>query len=970
LTAREVWRWTDERGVQRLVGTDELRSALASSVLPASTLVWREGMKEWAPASSLPELASAAFAAGSDAGANGASKADEGTFDARSTQSRRATLVGGVSAPSSEGAAGPPVPVDVPSSERGERPGVTQIPPFGAPKPEVRVPKVPASPMIPTPRPPVAEPRADRPYRKIATSEIDSSWATITHSDEDETLPRSRPSQLAAAAAAAAEAAASMRDVRAKQRAEILAKRAGADALKASPSPVPRASATSAARPEIVASPAMPAKRKPPPLPPRSTRKPPPPPPVRAAFASGPLGVPVKPVIPAVPQVGAPVRIKPPAGASSDPGRSPLTTTLPGIASPFAVPSPDIHDAGDKPAAQAADKPEKKRPGSVTLVSAQMPAPAAEGRAATPPRAPDSDRAPPLIQTGPLGLDGGAPGAKPDGAPAPPRPRHAPPRPPRPHEPSPSAEAEHAESGQKAPVVAAQTPEPPVATAVATQAQTPEPPAASLPLPPSQAASSPSSTPATSSTPAPSQAAPSQAAPSQAAPSQAAPSSQPVASSSAASLPLPPSSVQPSSARGAPSSRAPASVAILRRKPERESEMTRLTRVRPEKRPRRGLAQHVPVPISSLLGAGGVLIGMVVAAFFAGRASAVPPPRPGARSGMRDLPLRARAAIPPPPKPCWMTKQPAKWADQVYPRIPFELVATSDRALAIGYAEEPQVAVGIEVDLATGEVKKRFEEKGDERIERILPVSASEYHVARAGASSALKTPIEVAEGGSFAVGKTEASIAIASPPTAAPLALWPLAGEDALNAASVHGMGQGGYLLLYRRAGAIWGGFIDGDRKAVGDLTKIAGLSLGPGRPASGWNGREIAVVFADREEGSPWQLRIGHAAPPSVPTRTETFVLPKGGPGNDAFSPDIAGLPRERWLLMWTEGTAGSRAVRAQTLTSSFTPLGDPIALSPPAGNFGQGTIGVAGGYAANVFLQKGASGYELWGAVLQCN
>ena len=50
-------------------------------------------------------------------------------------------------------------------------------------------------------------------------------------------------------------------------------------------------------------------------------------------------------------------------------------------------------------------------------------------------------------------------------------------------------------------------------------------------------------------------------------------------------------------------------------------------------------------------------------------------------------------------------------------------------------------------------------------------------------------------------------------------------------------------------------------------------------------------------------------------------------------------------------------------------FSPLGDPIALSPPAGNFGQGVIGVAGAYAATVFLSKGPSSYELWGAVLQC-
>jgi hypothetical protein len=71
----------------------------------------------------------------------------------------------------------------------------------------------------------------------------------------------------------------------------------------------------------------------------------------------------------------------------------------------------------------------------------------------------------------------------------------------------------------------------------------------------------------------------------------------------------------------------------------------------------------------------------------------------------------------------------------------------------------------------------------------------------------------------------------------------------------------------------------------------------------------------------------------------------------------------------MMWTEGAAGSRAVRAQTLAQDFTPLGDPIALSPPAGNFGQGVIGVVGAYAATVFLSRGASAFELWGAVLQC-
>ena len=67
MTVRDEWRWTDDRGVQRLVGTEELRAALASSVLPPSTLVWREGMAEWAPASTVPELGGVAADTAQDA---------------------------------------------------------------------------------------------------------------------------------------------------------------------------------------------------------------------------------------------------------------------------------------------------------------------------------------------------------------------------------------------------------------------------------------------------------------------------------------------------------------------------------------------------------------------------------------------------------------------------------------------------------------------------------------------------------------------------------------------------------------------------------------------------------------------------------------------------------------------------------------------------------------------------------------
>jgi hypothetical protein len=386
--------------------------------------------------------------------------------------------------------------------------------------------------------------------------------------------------------------------------------------------------------------------------------------------------------------------------------------------------------------------------------------------------------------------------------------------------------------------------------------------------------------------------------------------------------------------------------------------------------PRGGLDEHITVPLSSLVGAGGLLIGLIVTAFFVGRASSVRVQRLTAHASLAAVPAVAHAALPAPLKPCWMVKQPAMWAPHASQRIPFDATATKGGTLAIGYARDARQAIGIEVDLATGAVKGRLDDKAHEEIERVVPTPTVEFHVARAGAGGPLRAPIEVPAATPFAVGLAEGAVALAAPPEGSAAPLWPLAGDEALGAASVHAVGERGFALVFRRAGAVWGGFIGADRKARGELVKVAGSGGAVGKPAVGWNGREVAVIFADRPEAEGlYDIRVGHAPPGSIPQITEVLPLPRGGPGGDAFAPDLAGLPDGRWLLMWTEGATGARAVRAQTLAPDLTPLGDPIALSPPAGNFGQGVIGVAGAYAATVFLSKGASSYELWGAVLQC-
>jgi hypothetical protein len=229
---------------------------------------------------------------------------------------------------------------------------------------------------------------------------------------------------------------------------------------------------------------------------------------------------------------------------------------------------------------------------------------------------------------------------------------------------------------------------------------------------------------------------------------------------------------------------------------------------------------------------------------------------------------------------------------------------------------------------------------------------------------------VQVPDKTAFVVGVGGSSVSIAPDPSSSPSTLWPLQGEGDAGAVRVQAVGDRGHAVLFRRGNAIWGGSLDPSHKPIGALARIPGSDGAVGKPTTGFNGLELAVVFADRPKDSDhYEIRVGRSAPGSLPSSTTVIPLPKGGPGGDAFAPGIAGLDDGRWVLIWTEGSQGNRAIRAQTLAADLTPIGDPIALSPPAGNFGQGVAGVAGRYLGVVFLSQGKVSYELWGAMLQC-
>jgi hypothetical protein len=392
------------------------------------------------------------------------------------------------------------------------------------------------------------------------------------------------------------------------------------------------------------------------------------------------------------------------------------------------------------------------------------------------------------------------------------------------------------------------------------------------------------------------------------------------------------------------------------------------------RRSRPVMERPVLVPLSSLYGVGGFFIVALVLTFFVGRCSVEPVVarvEPTAQKGLARAPEMAKAALPPPLKPCWVARQPVMWAPQASKNIPFELAATAQGSIAVGYARDSDFGAGFEFDLASGSIKERFSQKTEKKIDRVAPIpgEALSFVISSIDAAVPSRSVVHVAATPPFVFVIDASGVAVADAPDAAPTKLWPFEGGDPPSAPRALRAGDAGYVITLRKDNAVWSGWMGLDRKPIGALTKVVGSGGSVGKPNHGWNTKELAVVFADRPEGSPWQIRVGRGPKGAIPTVTRVITLPKGGPGGDAFAPDIAGLSDGRWLLVWTEGATGSRAIRALTLAADLTPVGDPIALSPPAGNFGQGVLGTAGNYAATVFLSKGETSYELWGAILQC-
>jgi hypothetical protein len=202
---------------------------------------------------------------------------------------------------------------------------------------------------------------------------------------------------------------------------------------------------------------------------------------------------------------------------------------------------------------------------------------------------------------------------------------------------------------------------------------------------------------------------------------------------------------------------------------------------------------------------------------------------------------------------------------------------------------------------------------------------------------------------------------------------IWPGKSDKPVITTPRVATGTTGHVVTFRHGGQegkVLTGRLGEDGTKQSELRAVAAEATLVGTPAVALNDQGGLLAFsAKKAPTDPWHLELARFPPEGLPERGSPVSIPSGGPGGEAISPAVEGLDRGRFLLQWTEGSAGNRAVRIQVLSHDLVPVGDAITLSAADQNAGQGALWVHGPRGLALFLVKKDPSHELWGASLRC-
>lgn len=321
-----------------------------------------------------------------------------------------------------------------------------------------------------------------------------------------------------------------------------------------------------------------------------------------------------------------------------------------------------------------------------------------------------------------------------------------------------------------------------------------------------------------------------------------------------------------------------------------------------------------------------------------------------------------------PPIKCSISKDATRLSPSVQVSVPPYVAPAGGSKIAIGFAATDVAGLGLMVDLATLETEQAFSAPSGRKLIGVVPVPSEKDRFVADREGGALKVPHTIDQDPNFTVGFSGSGYA-RLPRGGTPDELWANVENEKATEARVGSVKGLGHALTFRTAGKVRVGWLGpkGLKKSELGVIETEGRA---GTPTIAAGDKGILVTFAAKAgDDGPWVVKLASAKHGELPKSAQTFEMPSGGPGGDAIAPVAEGLPGGRWLLQWTEGSSGERAVRVQVLGEDLAPMGEALRVSAAGKEAGQGVLAVAGEKAASFQLVKADKGYELWATALSC-
>jgi hypothetical protein len=362
---------------------------------------------------------------------------------------------------------------------------------------------------------------------------------------------------------------------------------------------------------------------------------------------------------------------------------------------------------------------------------------------------------------------------------------------------------------------------------------------------------------------------------------------------------------------------------------------------------------------------------LLLAAFYLKR-----PKAPEAEEPARVVTLPPQTATA--PVGCTLAAPARRLEEAAYASVPLLTAKGTDGKALVGFAATKERAVGLAIDPTTLEVTQAFDQTvSDSTTLGVVPLVHGDpvaFAVDRGDKAFAFSRTVDAAQ--RFSLGVTQDGFArrVGADVTQ----VWPGKSDNPTittpRVSDVNGIGHAVAFRHGGQEGKVLVGWLEDDGSKRSELKAVGADMAVVGTPSVASNEHTTLVSFAAKKTPEEaFHAELSTAENGALPEHAIAFVVPEGGPGGEVISPSAEGLSQGRFLLQWTEGSAGNRAVRVQVLSvtaeRTLVPVGDAITLSNRDQNAGQGALWVDGEHALALYLVKNEASHELWGAALRC-